>query len=59
MDIAALSTVMSQSRVQQDAGIEVMEIAMNTGKENAINTTEMIQNATLDPNLGKYFNAIA
>jgi len=31
MDIGALSMIMSQSRVQQSAGIAVMKMAMNTG----------------------------
>ena len=39
MDIAALSMVMSQARVQQDAGIAVMKMAMDTGKENATRMT--------------------
>ena len=31
MDIAALSMVMSQSRVQESAGISVMKVAMDAG----------------------------
>ncbi|MGH4141094.1 YjfB family protein [Clostridium sp.] len=33
MDIVALSMIMSQSKVQQTAGIAVMKMAMDTGKE--------------------------
>jgi hypothetical protein len=52
MDIAQLSMVMSQSRAQQSAGIAVMKMAMDTGKENATQMTEMIKNVAVDPNLG-------
>ncbi|MGH4125767.1 MAG: YjfB family protein [Clostridium sp.] len=53
MDIGALSMIMSQSRVQQSASIAVMKIAMNTGKENAIQMTEMIKNVAVDSNVGQ------
>ena len=43
MDIAQLSMAMSQSRVQQSAGIAVMKMAMDTGKENATQMTEIIE----------------
>lgn len=52
MDIGVLSMVMSQSRVQQSVGIEVMKVAMDTGKENAIQMTEMMGNVAVDPNIG-------
>jgi hypothetical protein len=53
MDIGALSIVMNQSKVQQSAGIAVMKMAMNTGKETATQMAEMMKNAAVDPNLGK------
>ncbi|MBX4269210.1 YjfB family protein [Clostridium estertheticum] len=53
MDIAALSMVMSQSRVQQDAGIAVMKMAMDTGKENATQMTDMMKNVAIDTNVGQ------
>jgi hypothetical protein len=56
MDIAPLSMVMSQSRVQQSAGIAVMKMAMDTGKENATQITEMMKNIAVDPNLGKHLD---
>jgi hypothetical protein len=40
MDIGVLSIVMNQSKVQQSAGIAVMKMAMNTGKETANQETE-------------------
>ncbi|SFC86737.1 YjfB family protein [Clostridium uliginosum] len=52
MDIAALSMVMSQSRVQESAGIAIMKVAMDTGKDNAIQMTEIMKNSIVDPNLG-------
>ncbi len=52
MDIAALSTAMSQSKAQEAAGIAVMKMAMDNGEENAQQMTEMMKNISLDPNLG-------
>jgi len=59
MDIAALSMVMSQSNVKQDAGIAVMKLAMDTGKQTANQMTEMIQNVAVDPNLGQHLDSMA
>ncbi|MGH4141098.1 YjfB family protein [Clostridium sp.] len=53
MDIGVLSMTMSQSRVQQSAGIAVMKIAMDTGKENATTITEMVKNIAVEPNVGQ------
>lgn len=59
MDIAALSMVMSQSKVQTAAGIAVMKMAMNIGKENTTKMTEMIKNSAVDPNLGNHIDVSA
>ncbi|RQN12309.1 putative motility protein [Clostridium butyricum] len=59
MDIASLSMVMSQSRVQQSAGISVMKLAMDTGKETATQMTEMMKNIAVDPNLGQHLDVRA
>lgn len=59
MDIAALSMVMSQSKVQQSAGIAVMKMAMDTGKENATQMTDMMGNSSVDPNLGNQIDVSA
>ena len=56
MDIGELSMVMSQSRVQESAGIAVMKMAMDTGKENATQMTKMIGNVAVDTNLGQNFD---
>lgn len=57
MDIAALSMIMNQSRVQESAGISVMKMAMDTGKENATQMTAMMKDITVDPNLGNHLDA--
>lgn len=56
MDIGALSMVMSQSRVQELAGISVMKMAMETGKETATQMTEMMKSVAVDPNLGRHLD---
>lgn len=58
MDIGALSMVMSQSRVQQSAGIAVMKMTMDTGKENVTRKMELLQPTSVDPNLGQHFDAM-
>lgn len=59
MDIASLSMVMSQSKAQTAAGIAVMKKAMDTGKENAAQMTEMIKNSEVDLNLGTHIDISA
>jgi hypothetical protein len=59
MDIAELSIIMNQSWVQQSAGIAVMKIAMDAGKETANQMTEMIKNVVVDPNLGNHIDVSA
>lgn len=53
MDIGALSMIMSQAKVQQSVGIEVIKMAMNTGKENAIQMVDMIKNVAVDTSVGQ------
>lgn len=52
MDIAALSIVMNQSKVQQNAGIAIMKMAMDTNNQTAAQMTEMMSDISADPNLG-------
>lgn len=59
MDIAALSVLMSQSSVQQAAGVAVTKLAMNTEQESAANMTEMIGNCAVNPNLGNHLDVRA
>lgn len=56
MGIAQLSMSMTQSRVAESAGIAVMKIAMDAGKENASQMTEMMKNAAVDPSRGNYID---
>lgn len=56
MDIAVLSMVMSQSRVQEAASISVMKMAMNRVKESAIQMTEMMKSLAVEPNLGNHLD---
>jgi flagellin-like hook-associated protein FlgL len=50
MDIAALSIMMNQSQIQQQASISIMKIAMNTAEQNNSNITKMIE--SVQPHLG-------
>lgn len=59
MDVAALSMAMSMSRIQEEAGIAVMKMAMNNGKETAVQMTEMIKSAAVDPNIGQILDVLA
>lgn len=52
MDIAGLSMAMSQSKLMEQASLSVMELAMNTGKENAAEMTKMLEQSS-NPNLGR------
>ncbi|MBY0012640.1 MULTISPECIES: YjfB family protein [Paenibacillus] len=52
MDIAALSTAMSQVSLQQAAGLQVLSMAKNSAEIMAQNMTQMLQQSP-HPNLGK------
>ncbi|MBN6205023.1 YjfB family protein [Ralstonia pickettii] len=55
MDIAALSTALSQMQVQQQASLSVMKMTMDTGATQANDLLQMMQASTdaVDPNVGK------
>ncbi|TVY09339.1 YjfB family protein [Paenibacillus cremeus] len=61
MDIAAVSMVMSQSKLQQDASLSVMKIAMDSAKSNGagmvdlLNQTNAMQNS-VQPHLGSHID---
>ena len=59
MDIAALSIAMSQSKAQTGVGMAVMKMAMDTGKENATQMTEMMKNSEVDQNLRQHLDGSA
>ena len=47
MDIAAISMMLSQTKIQQQAGISVMKMAMNTGENQVNELIEMLQETTI------------
>jgi len=58
MDIAALSTGLSQMKIAQEASLSVMKMAMNTSKTQMNHMVEMMQDnakmmeLSVNPNLG-------
>ena len=46
MDIAALSIVMKQAQVKQQASLSVMKSAMNTAENNAVALLDMLNQST-------------
>lgn len=58
MDIAALASVMKHSAIQQQVSLSVMKIAMDAAKGQAVDLTQMLEQATkamelsVNPNLG-------
>ncbi|OCT13155.1 hypothetical protein A8709_20640 [Paenibacillus pectinilyticus] len=56
MDIAAMSMVMSQSSLAQNASLSVLKLAMDSAQTNATNMTEMLSQSALQqfvqPHLG-------
>ncbi|MBU3180653.1 YjfB family protein [Clostridium psychrophilum] len=59
MDIAALSMVESQEKLQQHSHIVVMKKTMDIGKGNDIKLIEKIHNVEIDPNVGQNLDVIA
>ena len=59
MDIAALSTAMSQMQVKQQASLSVMKMTMDAGTSQATDMIQMMQGnnqmleQAVDPNLGR------
>ncbi|WP_125152137.1 YjfB family protein [Clostridium rectalis] len=56
MDIAALSMTMNQNNLKEAASIAVMKMAMNVGSENNSQLMELMNNLSLDPNLGTHID---
>lgn len=46
MDIAAVSIMLNQAKVQQQAGLSVMKMAMDTGKNQIDELVEMLEQST-------------
>lgn len=55
MDIAALSTVLSQAKVQQTAGIMILDKVMDVAKQNGAAINQLVETTmpTSDPHLGQ------
>lgn len=58
MDIAAMSTMTSQSSIQQQASLAVLKLSMNSAQVQSANLAEMLQQSTkamemsVNPKLG-------
>lgn len=58
MDIAAMSTMISQSSIQQQASLLVLKLSMDSAKVQATDLTQMLQQSTkamelsVNPHLG-------
>lgn len=58
MDIAAMSTMISQSSIQQQASLSVLKLSMDSAKVQSANLAEMLQHSTkamemsVNPHLG-------
>ncbi len=62
MDISALSTALSQDKVQQAAAAQVQKMAMDGAKEQGASLRKMMQAvpaAITDPALGNKLNLLA
>nr|AXS01221.1 hypothetical protein [uncultured bacterium] len=61
MDIQSASVNLSQSRLQEQAAVQVQEMALDTVKEQAAALDKLLQSAQVitDPNLGRNVNVIA
>ena len=54
-----MSIVMNQSKVQQNVGIAIMKMAMDTNNQTAAQIAEMMSDISADPNLGNNVDFIA
>jgi len=61
MDIVALSTGLSQQRVQQEAAIQVQKMALDGAKDQGSATVRLLESAKAitDPSLGNVVDVLA
>lgn len=59
MDIAALSTALSQSKVQEAVGVQVQKIAMNSAETQGAALVQMMSETITDPSLGNHIDLLA
>ena len=45
MDIAAMSTMLSQSKVKETAGIMILDKVLDTAKENSVSLNQLISDS--------------
>jgi hypothetical protein len=59
MDIAALSTALSQNKVQEAASVQVQRLALNSAEAQGAAIVKMISQTITDPALGKRVDLLA
>ena len=62
MDIAAMSTILSQNKIKETAGIMILDKVMDTAKQNGDALNQLITDAQVpvyEPHLGKYIDKYA
>jgi len=61
MDITALSTILSQGKIQQDAAMQVQKLALDDMKEQGVALAKLMESvpAVTDPSLGNKINILA
>ncbi|MBF8982964.1 YjfB family protein [Lutibacter sp. B2] len=52
MDIAAISTILSQAKVQQQASLSVMKMTMDTSKVQSAQLTKIMEQS-VNPHMGR------
>jgi hypothetical protein len=59
MDIAALSTALSQNKVQEAASVQVQKLAMNSAEAQGAALVQMMTQSISDPALGSRVDLLA
>lgn len=59
MDITALSTALSQNKVQEAATVQVQKLAMNSAETQGAAFVQMMSDTIIDPTLGKHVDYLA
>ncbi len=59
MDIAALSTALSQNKVQEAAAVQVQKLAMNSAETQGAALVKMMSETITDPSLGNRVDIFA
>lgn len=59
MDIAALSTALSQNKVQETASVQMQKLAMNSAETQGAALVQMMTQSITDPALGNRVDLLA